>query len=165
MKIINSTIFNDILAKAGSSGRRRSNFNIHESNQDRIQRYLVAAKLDSYFRPHRHRARFELAFVLRGKFDLLLFNDQAVVTERISLGPDSENSGFEMPPNVWHTWVPMADDSIFLEVKEGPYDPESAAEFAAWSPPEGDVGVASFLSKMRSMTVGDCSTQEWIRHS
>ena len=156
MKIINATLFDDLLAKAGSSVRRRSNFNIHKSNQDRIQRYLVGAKIDSYFRPHRHKSRFELAVVLRGKFDLLLFDDQAVVTTRISLGPDLENSGFEMPPDIWHTWIPMVDDSIFLEVKEGPYDPESAAEFADWSPPEGDERVAGFLSKMRSLAVGNC---------
>ncbi|HUI44583.1 MAG TPA: WbuC family cupin fold metalloprotein [Nitrospirota bacterium] len=155
MKIINAALFGDLLAKASSSVRRRSNFNIHISNQDRIQRYLVGAKIDSYFRPHRHRSRFELAVVLRGKFDLLLFDDQAVVTARISLGPDLENSGFEMPPDVWHTWIPMVDDSIFLEVKEGPYDPHSAAEFAGWSPPEGDERVADFLPKMRSLAVGN----------
>ena len=155
MKIINTALFDDLLAKASSSARRRSNFNIHESNQDRIQRYLVGAKIDSYFRPHRHRSRFELAFVLRGKFDLLLFDDEAVATTRISLGPDLENSGFEMPPGVWHTWIPMVEDSVFLEVKEGPYDPQSASEFADWSPPEGDERVAVFLLKMRSLAVGN----------
>ncbi len=156
MKIINAILFDDLLAKAGSSARKRSNFNIHESSQDRIQRYLVASKIGSYFRPHRHRSRFELAVVLRGKFDLLIFDDQAVVMARISLGPDLENSGFEMPPDVWHAWVPMADDSIFLEIKEGPYDPQSASEFAVWSPPEGGEEVAGFLSKLRSLIVGNC---------
>ncbi len=156
MKIINSATFNDLLAKAGSSHRKRSNFNIHESSQDRIQRYLVGAKLDSYFRPHRHRSRFELAFVLRGQFDLLLFDDHAVVTARISLGPEREICGFEMPPDIWHTWIPMEDDSIFLEIKEGPYDPGSAAEFASWSPPEGNEEVDGFLSVMRKLSVGNC---------
>ncbi len=156
MKIINSATFNDLLAKAGSSVRRRSNFNIHESSQDRIQRYLVGAKLDSYFRPHRHRSRFELAFVLRGQFDLLLFDDKSVVTARISLGPGLEVCGFEMPPDIWHTWIPMEDDSIFLEIKEGPYDPGSAAEFASWSPPEGSEEVNGFLSVMRTLSVGSC---------
>jgi cupin fold WbuC family metalloprotein len=155
MKIINSSTFKDLLARADSSPRRRSNFNIHESSQDRIQRYLVAAKLDSYFRPHRHRSRFELALVLRGKFDLLLFDDHAVVTSRISLGPELEACGFEMPPDVWHTWIPMVDDSIFLEIKEGPYDPGSASEFANWSPPEGNEEVNSFLSMMRKLNVGN----------
>jgi len=148
-------MINDLLAKAGSSSRKRSHFNLHESSQDVIQRYLVAAKLDSYIRPHRHRARFELAFVLRGMFDLIVFDDRAVVRARIPLGPGSKSSGFELPPDVWHAWIAMADDSVFLEVKEGPYDPQSAAEFAEWSPPEGDERVAGFLARMRGLTVGD----------
>jgi cupin fold WbuC family metalloprotein len=96
-----------------------------------------------------------MALVIRGKFDLLVFDDRARVTDRLSLGFDSENIGFEIPPNVWHSWIPMIDDSIFLEVKEGPYDPTSALEFAGWSPAEGDVGVSGFLLTMRGLTVGD----------
>ncbi len=157
MKIINTTIINDLLNNADVSSRRRSNYNIHESPQDPIQRYLVASKIDSYFRPHRHQSKSELAFVVRGKFDLMVFDDSARVTDRISLGSDSENMGFELPPNVWHSWIPMIDDSIFLEVKEGPYDPTSGLEFASWSPPEGDVRVSDFLLKMRGLTVGNCA--------
>jgi len=157
MKIINTALINDLLNKADMSIRRRSNFNIHESAQDSIQRYLVASKIDSYFRPHRHHSKSELAFVFRGKFDLIVFDDSACVTDRISLGFDSENMGFELPPDVWHSWIPTIDGSIFLEVKEGPYDPTSGLEFASWSPPEGDVRVSAFLLKMRGLTVGDCA--------
>ena len=157
MKIINTTIINDLLNNADVSSRRRSNYNIHESPQDPIQRYLVASKIDSYFRPQRHQSKSEMAFVVRGKYDLMVFDDSARVTDRISLGSDSENMGFELPPNVWHSWIPMIDDSIFLEVKEGPYDPTSGLEFASWSPPEGDVRVSDFLLKMRGLTVGNCA--------
>jgi cupin fold WbuC family metalloprotein len=155
MKIINSTIIDDLLDKAGASIRKRSSYNIHESLQDPIQRYIVASKIDSYFRPHRHRSKFELAIVFRGKFDLLVFDDNALVTDRMSLGSDSGNTGFELPPDVWHTWIPMIDDSIFFEVKEGPYDPTSGVEFANWSPPEGDGRVSDFLRSMRTLTVGN----------
>lgn len=155
MKIINKSLIDDLLNKADASGRRRSNYNIHESAQDLIQRYLIASKIDSYFRPHRHTAKSELALVFRGNFDLIIFDDRAYVTDRISLGLDAENIGFELPPNVWHTWIPMIDNSIFLEVKEGPYDPTSGLEYASWSPPEGDVRVSDFLLKLRGSTVGD----------
>jgi cupin fold WbuC family metalloprotein len=155
MKIINTNIISELLNKADSSARRRSNYNIHETAQDAIQRYLVASKRDSYFRPHRHRSKSETAFVLRGRFDLLVFDDAALVTDRIALGCGLENMGFEMPPDVWHSWIPMIDDSIFLEVKEGPYDPASALEFASWSPPEGDARVSDFLLTMRGLTVGN----------
>jgi cupin fold WbuC family metalloprotein len=155
MKIINSSVFKDLVSKATASERRRSNYNLHETSQDLIQRYLVGSKLDSYFRPHRHRARIELALILRGCFDVLLFSDQAVVTQRISFGPDCGNTGFELPPDIWHTWLPMIDDSIFFEVKQGPYDPAVSIDFAPWSPPEGDPGVSAFLANLRRLRPGD----------
>jgi cupin fold WbuC family metalloprotein len=157
MKIISTPLLNDLLTKAGSLPRKRSNYNIHESGQDAIQLYIIAARIDSYFRPHRHVSKFELAIILQGRFDLLIFDDNAVLTDRISLGPDSENKGFELPPNVWHTWIPTADDSIFIEIKEGPYDPATGVDFASWSPPEGDRGVVVFLQKMRNIAVGSCA--------
>jgi cupin fold WbuC family metalloprotein len=165
MKLINTTTINELLNRAAASARRRSNYNIHESAQDPIQRYLVAAKRDSYFRPHRHRSTSELAFVLRGRFDLIVFDDAGRVTDRISLGCELETMGFEMPPDVWHSWIPMIDDSIFLEVKEGPYDPASAVEFAEWSPREGDDRVADFLSNMRGLVVGDRAMMRCMRRS
>ena len=157
MKIITTPLLADLLIKAGTSPRKRSSHTIHESSQDAIQRYIIATKLDSYFRPHRHTAKFELALILRGTFDLLLFDDNAVVSQRIPFGSDSENRGFELPPNVWHTWIPLVEDSIFLEIKEGPYDPKADFVFASWSPPEGDVRVSGFQQKMRAIAVGSCA--------
>jgi len=153
MKIITASLLNELAAKAGSSPRHRANFNLHQSSNDSIQRFFIAAKMASYFRPHRHRSTFELAILLQGNFDLLLFDENAVVTDRISLGADSANRGFELPPDVWHAWIPLVEDSIFMEVKAGPYDPKSV-DFADWSPPEGDARVADFLSNMRGIAVG-----------
>lgn len=69
----------------------------------------AAAGLESYFRPHRHLKKWECTLVMRGLFDIILFDDNGSVTERISVGPEGPVVAFEIPPNIWHSWVPMVD--------------------------------------------------------
>jgi len=45
--------------------------------------------------------------------------------------------------------------SVFLEVKQGPYDPATAVEFAPWAPPEGDPAVAQYQQWLRAARVGE----------
>ncbi len=141
--------------KAGESLRLRINYNIHELLSDPIQRLFVAAGLNSYFRPHRHHGKSEFAIVLRGQFDILLFDDEGVVTERVSIGPGKEAFALEIPADRCHTWIPMEEKSVFFEVKQGPYDPTTALLFAPWSPEEGSPRVKEFQDRLLTAQTGD----------
>lgn len=155
MKSITSELLDELEEKARTSPRLRSNLNIHTSASDPVQRYFIAAERASYFRPHRHPDKSEFALVIRGQFDVLMFDDSGRVTRRLSLGPESGNAGVEMPANTWHTWIPVSDRGVFFEVKQGPYDAGTAAEFAPWSPEEGDSLVDDFTARLRCSNPGD----------
>ena len=159
MKLIPVSLIDDLISKAGTSERRRANHNVHEAPSDPVQRLFVAAKLDSYFRPHRHPAKWEFAVVLRGCFDIILLDDHGKVTNRIAVGPGTDTIGFELPAGTWHTWVPILEDSVFLEVKQGPYDACTVAEFAGWSPAEGVPEVSRFVEQLKKSQIGDCVVQ------
>ncbi|HET8710755.1 MAG TPA: WbuC family cupin fold metalloprotein [Spongiibacteraceae bacterium] len=156
MKLVTDVEFNDLLARADASPRRRSNSNLHEVPEDPIQRLFVAAKRDSYFRAHRHPNKWEFSLIVRGEFDVFTFDENGVVTQRVRTGPNVAVKAFELPPNVFHTWVPRSDDGIFFEVKAGPYDPKAAAEFARWAPEEGDPAAATFVERLLTLQVGAC---------
>ncbi len=154
MKKFTTDLLNRMIVEAGRNPRGRTNHNIHETPDDPIQRYFIAARKDSYFRPHRHPVAAEFAIVVQGLFDVLMFDDVGRVTDRVSVGPTAETLGFELPPGIWHSWVAMSDAAVFAEIKPGPYDPHTAAEFAAWSPAEGTPAAAEFLNRMRQADVG-----------
>jgi len=40
-------------------------------------------------------------------------------------------------------------------VKEGPYDPATAVQFAPWAPPEGAADVPAFRLWLRNARLGD----------
>lgn len=155
MKLITQANLDELIGRAGDSARRRSHHSLHEQAEDPVQRLLVAAKYDSYFRVHRHPGKWELSVVLRGLFDVLTFDDEGRITQRISVGPDAAIAAFELPPDTWHAWVVQRDDSVFFEVKRGPYDPQTAAEAAVWAPAEGTPGAPAFLERLRHARIGD----------
>ncbi|MCC7460848.1 MAG: WbuC family cupin fold metalloprotein [Gammaproteobacteria bacterium] len=154
MKILTQALLDELVARAAAAPRGRAHHNIHASAEDPLQRFCVAAQRHSYFRPHRHHTCVELGTVLRGGFDVLTFDDSGCVTARWSVGEGSGNVAFETPRLTWHTLLARRDGSVFLETKPGPYDPVTAAEFAAWAPPEGDVTVPALLDWLRDAQPG-----------
>jgi cupin fold WbuC family metalloprotein len=155
MKQITSSMCDEWVAMAGRASRLRVNYNIHEQLSDPVQKLFIAAKPSSYFRPHRHPLRSEFALVIRGRFDVLVFNDEGIVTERIVIGADTDAFGLEIPADVWHTWIPRDDSSVFFEVKQGPYDPATSMQFAVWSPEEGTGPVKEFQNKLLYAKIGE----------
>jgi cupin fold WbuC family metalloprotein len=154
MKLFAHGLLDELTAKATTSPRQRAHQNIHASATDPVQRFFVAAQRDSYFRPHRHLTKSELAVVLRGHFEVLTFDEHGAVTSRFRVGSDTPNIGFETPRATWHTLLAATDGAAFLEIKEGPYDPATATEFAAWAPPEGHESVPAFQRWLRQAQPG-----------
>jgi cupin fold WbuC family metalloprotein len=154
MKLFSRSLLDELTTAAAASPRQRANHNIHTSATDPVQRFLIAAQRDTYFRPHRHATKSELALVLRGYFDVLTFDENASVTGRYRVGSDTDNIGFETPRGTWHTLLAGADGAAFLEIKEGPYDPATASEFAPWAPAEGHESVRVFQQWLREAQPG-----------
>jgi len=154
MKLFSQAFLDELTAKASMSPRLRAHHNIHASPADPVQRFFVAAQRDSYFRPHRHLTRSELALAIRGCLDILTFDADGGVTGRYRVGSDTPNIGFETPQATWHTVLAVTDGAAFLEIKEGPYDPVTAAEFAPWAPPEGHESVPELQQWLREAQPG-----------
>lgn len=154
MKLISTALLDELAAKAAVSPRRRAHHNIHSSPTETLQRFIVVAQRGSYVRPHRHWTKSELVTVLRGSFELVIFDDAGVVTARQVIGDGTPNAAFELPQATWHTLLPLADGSAFLEVKEGPYDPATSAEFATWAPEEGNPSIPEFQRWVSAAPVG-----------
>jgi cupin fold WbuC family metalloprotein len=153
MKLISNALLDDMTAKAAASPRRRTHHNLHGSSNELVQRFVVVAQSDTYIRPHRHLTKSELCTVLRGRFEVVVFDADGTITERSVMGEGTPNLAFELPSQTWHTLLALTDGAAFLEIKEGPYDPSVAAEFARWAPEEGGA-IADFQRWVRTAPVG-----------
>jgi cupin fold WbuC family metalloprotein len=157
MKLLSRSLLDELATAAAASPRRRAHHNIHATPQDPVQRFVVVACGDAYFRPHRHASRCELALLLRGRVDVLIFDERGRVTARHAVGDGTDSLAYETPQGTWHTLIPGAQGSAFLEVKEGPYDPTTTTEFAAWAPAEGEAAAATFRDWLRAAQPGDAA--------
>ncbi|MBV9620317.1 MAG: WbuC family cupin fold metalloprotein [Gammaproteobacteria bacterium] len=155
MKLLPEGLLDELAARAAVSPRRRAHHTLHAGAADLVQRFIVSTCADTYFRPHRHAARSELALILRGRFEIVTFDAAGTLTARHAVGAGSDSLGYETPAGTWHTVLALEDGAAFLEVKEGPYDPATAAEFAAWAPAEGATEVPRFAAWLRRARPGE----------
>lgn len=148
----------DLLTEqAVASPRLRQHWNLHQNYQDLCQRLFNAIEPDSYIRPHCHGVAqgVESIFAIRGLMALVSFDDNGNVLQVQKFGAGIHASspdvmaGFEISPSEWHTVVSMEPGSILLEVKSGPFDPESPKFLAAWAPEEGSEAAFIYLHSLR----------------
>lgn len=133
--------------------RRRIILPFHQGPDDQLQRMLNAIQPDSYIRPHRHLdpPKSETVLILRGKLLCLVFDDSGVATAAFILRPGGDPFGFDCQAGIYHTFIAMAPDTVFFEVKPGPYEPASDKDFAAWAPPEDSPAAAAYLETLRQI--------------
>ena len=157
LRTISHEFLADLEIKAANSPRQRTHFNFHNKPEAPVQRLIVQLRRGTYIRPHRHFElnKWEMALVLLGEVDIVLFEDDGVIKDRFTLMPAGERMGLELPSQVWHSYVPLSEQVSFFEVKEGPYDPARMSQFAPWAPAEGDAGVPGYLQWMTGAVIGE----------
>lgn len=143
----------DLLSdQARSSPRLRKNFNFHTSNEAACHRLLNALEPGTYIQPHRHLGaeKDETMVLVRGRFGVLIFNEEGGVQQQFVLGAREGIYGVTIPLGCFHSMVALESGSVFFESKAGPYTPITAEEKASWAPSEGDAARADYLEKMRA---------------
>lgn len=157
MNRIDSQLLDTLCAEAAESPRRRSHRLLHENDADTVQRLLVGVQPGTIIPPHHHVAPavWEAHICLRGQYDLLVFAADGVLSERLTLGGDSELHMTELDGLGWHSLVATRPDTVLLEFKPGPFNPEAAKVTPDFAPAEGDADAAAWERWARSARVGD----------
>lgn len=147
---IDKELINDLYRQARKNLRRRKNFNFHKENRDPLQRMLNALQPGTYVRPHKHENpdKREVFIILKGKIAIIEFNDNGKVNDYMVADAAKENYGAEVKPGKWHMVICLERNTVYYEVKDGPYDPGIDKKFAPWSPAEGDMEAEDFLQKI-----------------
>lgn len=123
MQLINESLLDEVTRQAQESPRLRMNYNLHDSLDAKAQRLLNALEPGTLLPIHRHPHTAETYLLLRGKINVLYYNDQKELMETVVLEPGSGNYGIHIPKNQWHTLEVLESGSVIFEVKDGPYTP------------------------------------------
>ncbi|MBQ5670420.1 MAG: WbuC family cupin fold metalloprotein [Tidjanibacter sp.] len=121
--LIDKQLLDEVSILAQQSERLRMNYNLHESLDSKAQRLLNALEPGTALPIHRHTHTAETYILLRGRIDVMFYNDEGCEVERFHLDPQVGNYGVHIPKSQWHTLEVFESGTIIFEVKDGPYTP------------------------------------------
>lgn len=150
IKIIDSFFLEKLSKEANTSPRKRKNFNFHETSEDSIQKMLNALHPNTYVRPHKHENpdKREAFILLSGEMALVIFDDYGKIRKVFHF--DLKNIFVvEIPPSTWHTLVSLKENTVYYEIKDGPYLLDNDKVFAAWSPDESVFEAKQYLEELK----------------
>ena len=147
---ITLALLENLSHRARKNNRERLNHNFHQP-RDIVQRFLNAIEPDSYVRPHRHIApeRDEVFLVLKGEGAVIIFDKNGMVENVYSLNTGKGQWGVDIPGGIYHTIISLEKNSVFYEIKPGPYNPDIDKGFADWAPEENTPAAREFLTTLK----------------
>ena len=120
--LIDDYLLNKVEQKAKSNERLRMNYNLHECLDSKAQRLMNALIPGTVLPIHRHWHSDETYILLRGRIDVIFYNDAKEEIGRFPLDVIKGNYGVHIPKYTWHT-IEVHEPSVIFEVKDGPYTP------------------------------------------
>lgn len=126
--LLTTELLDSISATAKASPRLRTNFNLHESVDEPVQRMLNAMEPGTIVPIHRHLNAAETIVLVRGKLKVSYYDSNKNQTNSVVLEPGSSSFGAHIPKGVWHDVDVLESKTVIFEVKEGPYRPLSEDE-------------------------------------
>ncbi len=144
---------NDIkvnIEKAKKSKRLRHPLILHKKG-DKFNQVFNFILKNSYMKPHLHpgTVRTEKMHLIKGSFELLIFDDNGEIIERDLIASDKKDY-VEVPPFTWHTYVMKSETTIIYETMMGIYHPNTWKKLAPWAPDEDSLEANSYLNKLRN---------------
>ena len=143
----------ELSLQARQSPRMRKNYNFHHSNEEPCHRLLNAVEPGSYIRPHRHldTHKDETLMIIRGRMGLVTFDPIGNIEDKEIFEPTGQRMMVNIPHGTFHTWISLAEGSVFFEAKAGPFRELTEDEKAPWAPGEGDNGVDAYLASLKAL--------------
>ena len=123
---ITQALLDELTERAKLSPRLRMNLDLRNSSEDKSQRMLNAIEPGSPLPIHRHQKTSETVVCLRGRLVWEFYDDlERMCTETIELSPNGPVVALNVPAGQWHTVKALESGSVILEMKDGPYEPQS----------------------------------------
>ena len=127
--VITQAILDQLTEQAKASPRLRMNLDLRNGESDQSQRMLNAIEPGSPLPIHRHKDTSETVVCLRGRLVWEFYDElERICTERIELSPNGQVVALNVPAGQWHTVKALESGSVILEMKDGPYKPQSDAD-------------------------------------
>lgn len=125
--LIDDKLLDEIAVLARKSERLRMNRDMRNSEEGGSQRMLNALEVGTVLPIHRHMATSETQIILRGKIDVIFYDDDINEIRRYRLDHDNGMYGVDVPAGTWHN-LAVVEPAVIFESKNGRYEPLAAVD-------------------------------------
>ena len=152
---VNSADLRELKRLAVLNPSKRIRLCTHPSVGDRLHEMFIVHTQDCYVRPHKHIEKSESMAILEGAVDVVLFHDDGLVKQVISMGEVDTGLTFyqRLPKNVYHMLIIKTEFVVFHEIIEGPFSRENSI-FPDWAPVERGEAANLFISAITNRKSG-----------
>src|SRR5262245_27404782 len=114
----------DVLAlgrRTAESPRRRSRLCAHRDPEERLHEMFICLQQDTYVRPHKHARKVESFHIVQGEVDVLIFNEEGLIQQVLSLGEFRSQKPFyyRLTVPAFHSVLPRTPLVFFHETTNG----------------------------------------------
>ena len=132
--VVASTDIKNLVESARLAPEGRARLILHPTREDSLHEMVIALPQDSCDHPHINFKSGKSFLALSGQFAVICFSDDGSAIKPVVLSAEDHLAGaklvrFRKP--AWHTIIPLAGDTVFLESIIGPFE---GNKFAPWFP-------------------------------
>ena len=130
----------ELIKAAGNNSSGRSRKCLHLAHEDGVQEMLNVFLGGHYLRPHRQMDRNKSYTILRGRMDILFFDESGGASEETRMAPPGSGLNFicRFNSSKWHTIRVKSELAVYIETIQGPFRSD-VTEFAEWAPGDDEL--------------------------
>jgi cupin fold WbuC family metalloprotein len=147
---VNAGDMERLKAMAAGNPRKRIRLCCHDDVKNALHEMLIVHARGAYVQPHKHTAKSESFHIIKGKLNVVIFNNDGSILKVVQMGDQRSGKSFfyRLSKDYFHTVIPESKWVIFHETTNGPFRREDTV-FAPWAPDEGDPGrTRVYLNKL-----------------
>jgi cupin fold WbuC family metalloprotein len=132
--VVSSTDIKTLVESARLAPQGRARLILHAAREDNLHEMVIALPQISCDHPHINFKSGKSFLALSGQFAVICFSDDGSKINPVVLSAADRLPGARMVrlrKPVWHTIIPLAGDTVFLESIIGPFE---GNRFATWFP-------------------------------
>ena len=150
--VVSASDIDALIESARRAPQGRARLILHAGRDDSLHEMVIALPADSCDHPHINFKSGKSFLALSGQFALICFSDDGREIEPIVLSAESRWPGARMArlrKPAWHTIIPLAGDTVFLESIIGPFE---GNRFATWFPDVNQDGALKvWIERLRTL--------------
>jgi cupin fold WbuC family metalloprotein len=152
---LSATDISALKTAALQNPRKRIRLCSHRDTGARVHEMLIVHMKGCYVRPHKHVARTESFHVIEGTADIVVFDDDGMVRQVVSMGPYGSGRAFyyRLDEALFHTLFVTSEFFVFHETTAGPFT-KADTVFASWAPAETDHLGAERFARETALAAG-----------